>query len=395
MRFKISWGLTALLCIVFALPAAAVVRTVPVPYASIQDAVDASQPGDKILISPNIVGDGLYHENVLVTTENIRLEGINGATLDGTGIQTPTVPNAGITITADDVTVNNLTVQNFVRAQEVDPPGIGIYVDGVRNSDISDNTLQNNEIGLKIEGFFNSEINQSHHVTGNVLINNTIFGAQVFGVDGQVQFAFNTVANNGDAGLNLLGANGSKVRQNEIYGNGFGVVESTVLNAGILVGLGGGAGLRSSVIRHNSIHGNAGAGVFVDLSEDQTINNNDICGNGHGIGLNQSFNCTVRQNDVAQSLGLFGGGGDGIFLDAGAADCTIASNTSNDNTGVGIHIIDLFGLGDTANNTIRNNCAFNNALYDAHDETGDEPGETLQNTWKNNNFGTTNPAGLD
>jgi hypothetical protein len=50
--------------------AAATIRTVPVPYATIQSAVDASSPGDTVSIAP-----GSYDEQVIVTTSNLTITG--------------------------------------------------------------------------------------------------------------------------------------------------------------------------------------------------------------------------------------------------------------------------------------------------------------------------------
>lgn len=374
MRIPTSLALLLLLATPMQ-PSGAATRHVPAQYPTIQAAVNAAQTGDTVLVS-----GGTYSENVVVSTENIRLEGTNGATLDGTGIH-----GHGITILADDCTVTGFIVQNYVRLNPFDDPSIGVFVNGVQSSDICDNTLRYNEVGLWIEGLLNSEINQVHHATGNVITGNSIQGATIRGTDGNLQFAFNTVSCNGIQGVALIAANGSKVRQNQIWGNGFAWDDAS--GAGIFVTLGGGAGLRSSVIKNNDIFGNTWSGVYITLSEDQTVSHNAVCGNGLGIGLDQSLNCTVRQNDVAQSVIS-----DGIFLHTFTTNCTVANNTSNGNAEVGIHVLNLFG-GDTTGNTIRNNSAFGNGLYDAADDTGSTPA-TVLNTWKNNQFGTTNPVGL-
>ena len=46
---------------------------------TIQAAVDAANPGDKVRVPP-----GIYRENVLVTKNNISIEGSFGAVMDGT-----------------------------------------------------------------------------------------------------------------------------------------------------------------------------------------------------------------------------------------------------------------------------------------------------------------------
>ena len=101
-------------------------------YRTIQAAVDAARPGDWIL-----VGAGDYHESpgsrdgVRITTPNIHLRGLtrSGVIVDGTrpGAPEPCDPLArwqnlgpgragrnGIVVTASGVSVENLTVCNFV-----------------------------------------------------------------------------------------------------------------------------------------------------------------------------------------------------------------------------------------------------------------------------------------
>jgi hypothetical protein len=54
------------------LPTAAQARVIPV-RSSIQAAVDTAGPGDGVLVPP-----GIYHENVLVSTERTSIVGLPG-----------------------------------------------------------------------------------------------------------------------------------------------------------------------------------------------------------------------------------------------------------------------------------------------------------------------------
>src|SRR5262249_26548933 len=105
-------------------------------YTSIEAAVDEAKPGDWILVGP-----GDYHESpgsrdgVRITTPNIHLRGLtrSGVIVDGTrqGAPKPCDPRArwqnlgpgragrnGIVITASGVSVENLTVCNFVGGKQ-------------------------------------------------------------------------------------------------------------------------------------------------------------------------------------------------------------------------------------------------------------------------------------
>ena len=79
---------------------------------SIQAAVDASNPGDTVRVPP-----GVYHENVLVTKDNITIEGSAGAILDGTGLT-----GSGITVRSslpsaiiNGFRLSGLRIQNYIR----------------------------------------------------------------------------------------------------------------------------------------------------------------------------------------------------------------------------------------------------------------------------------------
>lgn len=81
-------------------------RRVPDDYSTIQEAVDAAEPGDLVLIEP-----GTYEEAVDVTTDDLVIRGLdrNDVVLDG-GFE---LGNGIRILEADGVAVENLTVQNF------------------------------------------------------------------------------------------------------------------------------------------------------------------------------------------------------------------------------------------------------------------------------------------
>ena len=62
------------------LPATAAQARVIHVRSTIQQAVDAAQPGDVVLVPA-----GSYHENVVVSTDRISIVALPGAVLDGTG----------------------------------------------------------------------------------------------------------------------------------------------------------------------------------------------------------------------------------------------------------------------------------------------------------------------
>jgi plastocyanin len=86
--------------------ASGVTRRVPQDYRTIQAAVNAASPGDLVLVGP-----GVYREEVKVTIPSLVIRGTdrNRVVVDGEFRR----PNA-ISVTADGVAVENLTVRNAV-----------------------------------------------------------------------------------------------------------------------------------------------------------------------------------------------------------------------------------------------------------------------------------------
>lgn len=103
------------------------------PGEDIQAVVDAASPGDTVLLAP-----GVFHQSVKVHVEDLTLAGSGPgvSVLDGTR-GNDTIDENGISVTADGVTVRNLTVQEFGGNGVVFYDQTGFYVENVaahRNS---------------------------------------------------------------------------------------------------------------------------------------------------------------------------------------------------------------------------------------------------------------------
>ena len=102
--YKQVVGLTALLAL-FALPAAATTRNVPSQYSTVQAAINAAASGDTILIAA-----GTYTGPFTVASSKTKIT-IQGASSTGT-ILTAAQNQVTLTVSATDVTIDNITVRN-------------------------------------------------------------------------------------------------------------------------------------------------------------------------------------------------------------------------------------------------------------------------------------------
>jgi Right handed beta helix region len=121
---------------------------VPDDYGTIQEAVDAADPGSLILISP-----GTYEEEVDVTTDDLVLRGLdrNEVVLDG-GFERE---NGVRILEADGVVVENMTLQNYTRN--------GVFwtgVDGYRGSYLT--AIRNGDYGIYAYGSVNGVLEHSY-----------------------------------------------------------------------------------------------------------------------------------------------------------------------------------------------------------------------------------------
>ncbi len=109
--------------------ASGVTRRVPEDHETIQEAVEAARPGDLVLIGP-----GVYREEVKVAVPSLIIRGRdrNRVVIDGEFLR----PN-GISVTADEVAVENLTLRNALIN--------GLFWTGVRGYRASYVTAYNNK----------------------------------------------------------------------------------------------------------------------------------------------------------------------------------------------------------------------------------------------------------
>jgi parallel beta-helix repeat protein len=204
--------------------------TVPDDYPTIQQAVDAAAPGDKI-----VVKDGTYNEFVLVGVPEIRIAAPGAVTVNG-----------GFLVTANKVTIVHFSINVLF-----DPNlgvGVGVGVLGSSQAAISgvevrDNTITGGDAGIALI-ITTACLVKNNHVSGTT---NTNFGGIVLDEADGNKLDGNTATGNTQAGIGLfptcdnneisdnqcdansnlgivLQGNGNRLSRNRCNGNNIGIL---------------------------------------------------------------------------------------------------------------------------------------------------------------------------
>jgi len=126
--------------------------TVPDDYPTIQEAINAANPGDTAYVR-----NGTYYENVVVS-KNVALFGENKNTTVIVGVAYSPVWEPVISVRADDVKIANLTVTNG---------GAGIQLFRGKRNTVTDCVAYGNGFGLTISG------SSQNFLRRNILFNNS------------------------------------------------------------------------------------------------------------------------------------------------------------------------------------------------------------------------------
>ena len=202
----------------------ATVIFVPTPeYPTIQDGIDAANPGDIVVVDP-----GIYDENVTLKS-GIRLQGA------GADVTVITAGSWDVVYALDviDTTISGFTIDG----QDTDETK-GIACKGSTTITIMSNTIQFNVEGI------------------------------VCGDSASATILTNTIHKNRKAGINCGGTSSAAILGNTIQGSSWGIVGSET---------------SSLTINSNMIQGNDYAGIGCLGSVNTTISNNAICNNKRGV----------------------------------------------------------------------------------------------------------------
>ncbi len=259
---------------------------VPVDFATVQDAVNAAQPGDLILIDP-----GTYFERVDIATPDIVIRGRDRNEVFIDGIHET---DTGFTVRADGVAIENLTVRNYVNDSiAVIDDGTGVPRNGFRALHVTSSNSGGS--GIMVRNGQNIEIRQgwfSGHGDAGVtiadctqcstLITTSLaeFNARGFVVSGAAEgvSVFASTSRNNRAGIVVedsatMSTTGAVVAGSLVQNNGFAQSPNNndlwdnLYGVGVNIG-----GTFNSNVVANRLEGNLRTGVLLSPNVDQSSN---------------------------------------------------------------------------------------------------------------------------
>jgi parallel beta-helix repeat protein len=241
---------------------------VPDDYSTIQQAVNAANSGDTI-----IVRDGTYIENVDVNKPHLTIRSENGA--KATIVQAASSDDHIFEVTADYVNISGFTVEGATEEA-------GIYLHGVDHCIISDNNVLNNKEGIYL------------YSSNNNVITNNYVNSNDFGIWLIFSSFSNTIANNNASNnflaISLTYSDNNMITKNNVSNNKYGIWHIHSNN---------------SMITENIISNSDYDGFWLDFSNNNTITKNHILDNDNGIILNSTNNRIYRNNFINNANNVY------------------------------------------------------------------------------------------
>ena len=298
---------------------------VPEDYPTIQEAINAADPGDTILVPP-----GTYNESIIIGKQ---------ITLIGEGKENTVIVGRGvgdvIYVSSDGVKISGFTIKGSGNRyiSPFEGGDAGIKLDGVENCVISNCIVTENNLGI----FLNSSDN-------NIIENNTCYLNRKDGI--HLRFSNNNIirgnnctSNGGHGGIYLNPSSSNNLIENNICN----------FNADHGIKLQGSS--NNNILRNNICEYNWNAGIFLRGSNNNTLIGNICFGNRNnpGIMLHYHNNNNTLINNVCNS------NDEGIVLQNSSNNNILINNTCLDNRARGIGI-----MWSSNNNTIIKNTLSSN-----------------------------------
>lgn len=293
--------------------------TVPDKYATIQEAIDAAEDGDEIVVQV-----GVYRENIDFKGKNIILRStdpddpaiVSETIIDGGG--------SGIVVSFRNGEGEGAILSGFTVTR-----GSGIVISGfssplIEKCIIEDNTAEYGA-GIYI-------VNSTPTIKDNMIIGNSgSLGGGIFIEESSPWVEGNTIVRNRanmGSGMAVIYDSAPTIINNVIADNSAGNI-----GGGILVAVNSNPVIKENTITNNSAERNGG-GLYIDESEPtvegNTINRNRAA-NGGGIFIVNAMEAEllITANSIANNLAYIAGGG--IYMQGSAPkleDNTFINNTS-------------------------------------------------------------------
>lgn len=309
--------------------------TVPDDYPTIQEAINNASAGDTVFVK-----SGTYYYTGYSFIDGITID--KSISLVGENPQTTILKplyyshygtQAGIHITADEVTISGFTITGEVDAAapgipETWLPPFGGSIKGVVQ-----------EFGILINKLNPNEINSTYpsncKIIGNIIINNSlaavsdsgfntlISGNTILGGTGLSETGVNSVISNNtikstdNFAIDIPSAENITIKENSIIENGNSKYGSPEEQGAIVIG-GTGPWYSNSdktsgvSIFNNNITRNIGIGIEFGESNNSSVYNNNIVGNVYGVflpnlelGYKESNNFVYDNNFIDNSQNVF------------------------------------------------------------------------------------------
>ena len=364
-------------------------------YPTIQSAVDAAAPGDRINVCP-----GSYTEEVTIPPgkDNILLRSVQ---LWAAVIKAPPVmfgPTKSI------VRVNGARAVT-IRAFTISGPGgspcdslrYGVRIDDGGSADVLRNHITEihdtpfsecpNGIAVQVGETADPTVG-SARILGNAIDTYQRAGARVSNEGSFGEIAFNRIFGVGPTtvrpqnGVVMSNAASANIRHNFVAGNIF--EPQTIHSTGILLFQSG-----QVFVDHNTLRSNdTGVGMFEPAAGSTTTHNHVTASTFDGIALQPANGQRVAFNKVERN------GASGLLLDNAQGNEVYGNHvrrngTENGDTTDGIRVTEL-----STGNTLRNNHLKDNTTHDCHDDSVGPGTDGTANFWMNNHGRTSKPPGL-
>jgi len=327
---------------------------------SITEALDIAVSGDIIQVY-----SGTYEQNLVISTNNIFLEGISYELGAGGDESNPIIQGEEngdvIRIEATNVTITGFIVQQSGR-QLIDA-GISIYAD---DNHVVGNGILSNFYGIIVNNCSNTEI------TGNYIVSNVMDGIYLLYTSNNL-VSNNVITENGFQGMFLYDTSNNLISENNITRNGKDGIQLRNYCSQITI--------KENNLEMNNIDG-------IKIMESQVSNvlitkNTIISNRWNGIHLMNGNHNEIHENQITSNLW------DGIHI-GNADENIIQKNTIKNNYDHGIDFL----FDGCENNIIYHNNIINDAASDNGNNQWDNGPDAGGNYWSYYNGKDENNDGI-